>query len=113
MHSTAANSENRSIHCDISCTGGRAGAGGRPGACGGSSFTEISDISTNSSSRIFLTTFCGRDAAGLNGPLASRELVLELEGSGGEAADAAAASMSSPDAEGVIIGSLVTGLLIG
>ena len=39
-----------------------------PGAWGGSSEIEISDISTNSSSRIFFTTLGGRQAAGLYGP---------------------------------------------
>ena len=79
-------------------------------ACGGSSFTEILDISTNFNSTIFFTAFYDRNAAGLNGPLASRELAPKLGGLGG---DAAAVSMSSPNVEGVKIGSLVTGLLTG
>ena len=70
------------------------------------------DISTNSRSRIFFTTFCGRDAAGLNGLLARRGLGVKLVGLGYEAADAAAANMSSPDVGGVIMGSLVIGLSV-
>ena len=104
-------------HCDISCTGGggggQEGASGQPRACGGSSFTEILDISTNFNSTIFFTTFYDRNVAGLNGPLASRELAPKLGGLGGEASDAAAVSMSSPNVEGVKMGSLVTGLLTG
>ena len=67
---------------------------------------EISDISTKSSSRIFLTTLGGRKAAGLYGPGA------EIGGMVGVGAwirewglDAvAAAARSSPDVEGVNIG---------
>ena len=65
----------------------------------------------NSRSKIFFTTFCGRDAARLNGPPVSSELVPKLGGLSGEAADAAVTSMSSPDVEGVKIGSRVAGLL--
>ncbi len=50
-----------SSHCDISVTGSLAG----PVM---SSSIVTSDISMNSRSRIFLTTFIGRDAAGLKGP---------------------------------------------
>jgi hypothetical protein len=49
---------------------GKRAGGARPGACDGASLAVSSDISTNSRSRIFLTTFGGRDAAGLYGPWA-------------------------------------------
>ena len=48
--------------------GGRLGGGGRPGIGVGSASVETSDISTNSRSRILLTTFGGSAAVGLNGP---------------------------------------------
>ncbi len=51
----------------MSVIGSLASAGGHPGACGVSSFVVISDISTNSKSNSFFTTFVGREAAGLNG----------------------------------------------
>ena len=72
-------------------TGRRAGVVARVEAWGRSEFTEISDISTNSRSRMRLT---GRDAAGLKGPDRAREYVgmAELE----DDAAAAAASSSSP-----------------
>ena len=44
------------------------GNGGRPGAWGGLSVIEISEILMNLSSRIFFTTLGGRQAAGLYGP---------------------------------------------
>ena len=67
---------------------------------------ETSDTSTNSQSRIFFTTLGGRVAAGLNGPAASSEFPVgaSVAGSGslgGVAAEAAAASSSSPDVDGV------------
>ena len=61
-----------SSHCEMFVIGRRAGAGGRPGICGRSSSMEISAISTNSRSRIRLTSLEGREAAGLNVPLAKR-----------------------------------------
>ena len=63
----AAIRENRSSHCEMSVTGSRAGAGGRPEPWRSSS-TVTSAISTNSKSRIRFPTLAGRDAAGLNGP---------------------------------------------
>ena len=84
---------------------------GRPGACGVSPSMEISAISTNSRSRIFFTTLGDRVAAGLNGPLVRIEWpVAEDEGIGRcpdlETVVAAAASISSPDPDGVKIGRL-------
>ena len=46
------------------------GRGGWPGITGGGSSDEISFISTNSRSNIFLDTFAGRSAMGLKGPIA-------------------------------------------
>ena len=67
---TAAIIENFSTQWEMSVIGGRAGGGARPGTWGGASLVVSSDISTNSKSRIFLTTLGGRDAAGLYGPWA-------------------------------------------
>ena len=69
--------------------------GGWPGVCGKASSMVMSDISTNSSSRIFLATLGGRAAAEVYGP---RE---ESPGGGSPregwvVAKAAAASRSSP-----------------
>ena len=63
----AAIRENRSSHWEMSVTGSRAGASGRPEPWRSSS-TVTSAISTNSMSRIRFTTLAGRNAAGLNGP---------------------------------------------
>ena len=49
---------------------GKRAGGALPGSWGGASLAVSSDISTNSKSRIFLTTLGGRDAAGLYGPWA-------------------------------------------
>ena len=65
---TAAIEQNFSVHIDTSRMGGRAGRGGWPGVWVGMSSMEISDISTNSKSRIRFTTFGGRVAAGWYGP---------------------------------------------
>ena len=46
------------------------GRDGWPGITGGGSSDEISFISTNSRSNIFLDTFTGRSAMGLKGPIA-------------------------------------------
>ena len=80
--------------------------GGWPGVCGKASSMVISDISTNSSSRILLATLGGRTAAGVYGP---REVSPAAGGTrprmgagggspreGWEEAKAAAASRSSP-----------------
>ena len=64
--------ENLSTHCEISVIGRYAGAGGRLGACEKSSSIVSSDISTNSRSRMRLTTFRDKEAAGLNRPLAAK-----------------------------------------
>ena len=64
----AAMIEKRSTYCEISVTGSLAEGGGRPGVWGMSRSAVTSDISKNSNSRILLTTLCGRDAIGLNGP---------------------------------------------
>ncbi len=66
---TAAINEKRSTHWEMSWTGERVGIGGRPGACYNSSDIEISDISMKSRSMIFFTTFGGREAAALYGPV--------------------------------------------
>ena len=64
--------EYRSIQSEISVTGG-CGGGARDEADGtSSSKLDISALSTKSRSYTFLTTFCGRQVAGLNGPWASR-----------------------------------------
>ena len=56
---------------------------GWPGVGGVSPSMEISAISTNSRSRIFLTTLGDRVAAGLNGPVVRREAVeAEVVGMG-------------------------------
>ena len=76
----------------------------------GSSSMVSSAISTNSKSRIRFTTFVGREAAGLNGPLLTRLGMDELPADSpreagvpvGEVADAAAASRSRPDDPGVL-----------
>jgi hypothetical protein len=78
------------------------------GACCSSSEIEISDISTKSKSRIFFINFGGREAAGLYGPVAEMAGMPGVSVGGSEwglAADAAAASRSSPDEEGVKMGS--------
>ena len=109
MHSTAAISEKCSIHCDISRTGGQAGASRRPGACTDSLLLEISDISVNSKSKIFFTTLGGRVVVGLKGPAVSSELGAHITDSGnwgGVAAEAVVVSSSSPDADSVKMGSL-------
>ena len=81
--------------------GSLAGGGGRPGTWVGSVSTVTSDISRNSRSRIFLTTFVGREADGLNGPVACRSLSPGIATVAGmpERVDeeAAAANMSSPE----------------
>ena len=98
--------ENRSTHCDMFVMGIRAGAGGRPGSLGDGSSVVISAISTNSRSRIFLTSFVGKDAVGLNGPGVEMDRAAEEDGVvgpfgiGGDAAAAAAARISNP--EGIV-----------
>jgi hypothetical protein len=63
----------------------------------------MSAISTNSRSRIFLTSFVGKEAVGLNGPGieigrgVEEEEVADPDGVGGDAAAAAAARISSPE----------------
>ena len=81
------------------------GNGGRPGAWGGSSVIKISNISTNSSSKIF-TTVGGRQAAGLYGPGAEMDgrMGFGVGVSWGLAAVAAAARSLSPDVAGVKMG---------
>lgn len=64
---TAAIKEKRSTHCEILVIAGRGGAGVRPD---GMSSMVSSAISMNSKSRIRFTVLAGKDAAGLNGPLA-------------------------------------------
>ena len=63
-------SEQHSTHVELSSTSGQGGAGKWPGICGGS---LISNISTNSKLRIFLTTFSSWKVSQLNGPLPARE----------------------------------------
>ena len=81
----------------MSMIGSRAGGGGRPGTCGITSSMVTSDISTNSKSSIFFTTFGAMVAAGFNGP------GVDMSGSGAgflsKLAAAAAASRSRPSAE--------------
>ena len=63
----------------------------------------MSAISTNSRSRIFLTSFVGKEAVGLNGPGieigkgVEEEGVADPVGAGGVAAAAAAARISRPE----------------
>ena len=82
------------------------GNGGRPGAWAGSSVIKISDISMNSSSKIFFTTVGGRQAAGLYGPGAEMDgrMGFDVGVSWGLAAVAAAARSLSPDVAGVKMG---------
>lgn len=111
MQMTAAMREKRSTHWDILVIGSRAGAGGRPGSLGGDSSVVMSAISTNSRSKIRLTSFEGSAAVGLNGPAAEMAGVWVGGGRGVLAVDtldAAAASSSSPElpaADGEKIGS--------
>ena len=100
MASTAAIRENLSSHWEVSVTGRRAGAGGRPGAWAGVSSMVTSDISMNSSSCIFLTTHVGRDAAGLKRPSLVRGTgaVPVLGEVSPVEAEAAAARRSRPEA---------------
>ena len=70
---------------------------------------EISDFFVNSKSKIFFTTLGGRVVVGLKGPAASSELGAHITDSGdwgGVAAEAVVVSSSSPDADGVKMGSL-------
>ena len=101
----AAIKEKRSSHCEISVIGSLPGGGSFPGPIAGSGSIVTSAISRNSRSRIFLTVFIGRDAAGLNGPGPARRGGL----TGLWCAEpAAAASIPSPFAPalGVKIGSV-------
>ena len=76
----AAITETFSIHTEMFWMGGRAGW---PGACGGGSSREISDISTKSNYRIFLATLGGSTTAGLQGPLLERLATgVDVEGPG-------------------------------
>lgn len=98
----------RSTHWDMFVMGKRVG---RPSVGGVSPSMEISAISTNSRSRIFLTTLGDRVVAGLNGPVVRREVVeAEVVGMGSvtvaETFVAAAASISSPAPYGEKIGRL-------
>ena len=68
MQMMAAIRENRSTHWEMLVIGSCAGAGGQPGSLGVTSSVAMSAISTNSKSRIRLTSFVGRAAVGLNGP---------------------------------------------
>ena len=77
MQMIAAIRENLSTHWEMLVMGSRAGAGGRPGSLGVISSVVMSAISTNSKSRICLTSFVGRAAVGLNGP------GVEMAGGGG------------------------------
>ena len=96
---TAANSENRFTQWEISVIGRRTGNGARPGTADGESSMVSSAISTNSKSRIFLTTFGSSDAAGLKGPgCATGGGAIAAVGVGPcGVADAAAVSRSRPD----------------
>ena len=60
----------------MSIIGNLAGGGGQPGTWTDSMSLVISDISMNSRSMIFLTSFAGREAAGLNRPAVLREAGL-------------------------------------
>ena len=88
-------SEKHSTHTEISVTWGHAGMNWRPEAWGNSASIEISDISTNSLSRILFTSFDGREAAGLYGLGPARGLIGTATGEescGGDAVAAAARS---------------------
>lgn len=108
----AAIRENRSTHWEMLVIGSRAGAGGRPGSLGVTSSVVMSAISTNSKSRIRLTSFVGRAAVGLNGPGVEMAEGGVGGGSGSlpvDTLEAAAASSSSPglpEMEGVKMGIL-------
>ena len=64
--------EYRSIQSEMSVTGGCRAGGQDETDRTSSSKLDISALSTKSRSFTFLTTFCGRQVAGLNGPWASR-----------------------------------------
>ena len=123
MAKTAAIEQNFSVHIEMSWMGGRAGKGGWPGVCAGTSSIEISNISTNSSSKIRLTTFGGRVAAGWYGPgwerlacaspaAGGRDSVVAVVPAAGGTLEAAAASSCRgvrpvcPGAVGVKVGSV-------
>ena len=82
-------SEKRSTHTEMSVTGRRAGMDWRPEAWGNSASIEISDISTNSKSRILFTSFDGREAAGLYGLGPARDLIGTATGEESRGGDAA------------------------
>ena len=72
---------------------------------------QISDISMNSRSSIFFTTFEGKEAAGLNGPAVASAgscgvRVVGTCSLGGLVAEVTATSRSKPDGEGMKIGIL-------
>ena len=67
----------------------------RPEAWGNSASIEISDISTNSKSRILFTSFDGREAAGLYGLGPARDLIGTATGEESRGGDAAAAAARS------------------
>ena len=88
--------------------GSRAGAGGRPVSVSGVLLLEMSAISTNSKSRIRLTSFGGSEVVGLNGPwdwMDDSRLgtmgVHPVAALVHVAVEAAAASMSSPELPGI------------
>ena len=66
------------------------GSGGWPGPVGGGLSNDMSDISTNSRSRIFLAVVGGNRDTGLNGPLACRS------GDGGTSGVDVSCLLSSP-----------------
>lgn len=80
--SIAAIRENLSNHTEMSVTGRRAGGAGRPRMWGVRSSEVISEISTNSSSRIFFTTLGGSAAAGLYSPGFARSVEVAEEAVG-------------------------------
>ena len=62
MQMTTAINANLSTHTEMLVTGRQEGAGGRPGSVGAVSSVVISPISTNSRSKILLTSLCGNVA---------------------------------------------------
>ena len=113
---TAANSENCSTQWEILVIGRRAGNGARPRTADGELSMVSSVISTNSRSRIFLTTFEGSDAAGLNEPGFPMEgEVIEAVGVGpcGVVEAVATSRLRLIEPEGLNVGIPLIGSVVG
>ena len=112
---TAANSENCSTQWEILVIGKQAGNGARPRTADGELSMVSSVISTNSRSRIFLTTFGGSDAAGLNEPdFPTEGEVIEAVGVGPCGVEADATSrLRLVEPEGLNVGIPLIGSVVG